>query len=96
MSFTTQSESVPLVDATRFATGAPLILSGAVNTVGNEREHIRTPRGLALVVDEPLRPRQPVEVAYWPDSGAHGKGRAWPDPRHIPQMPRCRRPERPN
>src|SRR5262252_9349472 len=32
MSLTTQSESVPLVEATRFATGWPLILTGAVST----------------------------------------------------------------
>jgi hypothetical protein len=32
MSFTTQSASVPLVEATRFATGAPLILTGSVST----------------------------------------------------------------
>src|SRR5664279_6103992 len=32
MTFTTQSESVPLVDATRFAIGSPAILTGAVRT----------------------------------------------------------------
>jgi hypothetical protein len=32
MSLITQSESVPLVDATRFATGEPLILTGAFST----------------------------------------------------------------
>src|SRR5450755_4396639 len=31
ITFTTQSESVPLVEATRFATGCPLIFTGAVN-----------------------------------------------------------------
>src|SRR3954465_1489496 len=31
ISFTTQSESVPLVDATRFAIGCPSIFTGAVN-----------------------------------------------------------------
>ena len=32
MSFTTQSESVPLVEATRLASGRPLIFTGAVRT----------------------------------------------------------------
>ncbi len=32
MSFTTQSESVPLVDAIRFTIGCPLILTGDVST----------------------------------------------------------------
>ena len=32
MSFTTQSLSVPLVDATRFTTGAPLMRTGSVST----------------------------------------------------------------
>ena len=32
MTLTTQSESVPLVEATRFATGCPLIFTGAVST----------------------------------------------------------------
>src|SRR5512146_3170661 len=32
MSLTTQSESLPLVEATRLATGCPLIFTGAVNT----------------------------------------------------------------
>src|SRR5512134_3951046 len=32
MTFTTQSESLPLVDATRFTSGCPLIFNGAVST----------------------------------------------------------------
>ena len=32
MTFTTQSESVPLVEAIRLATGWPLIFTGAVST----------------------------------------------------------------
>src|SRR5581483_2828339 len=32
ITFTTQSESVPLVEATRFTTGCPLIFNGSVST----------------------------------------------------------------
>ena len=57
MSFTTQSESVPLVDATRLATGCPLIFTGPVSTSDDEREHVGAAGGLALVVHEPVAAR---------------------------------------
>ena len=55
MSFTTQSESVPLVEATRFATGSPAIFDGRRQDVGRVDEHVRPRRDLALVAREPLR-----------------------------------------
>src|SRR5262249_40038502 len=63
INFTTQSESVPVVDATRLATGCPLIFTDDVRTVDVKQSTSGRPRGFALIVHKPERPGQPVVVA---------------------------------
>ena len=78
MSFTTQSASVPLVEATRFATGWPLIFTGAVSTSETNETTSGRPGRFALIVDQPLRPRQTAVVTHrldGPRPERHGLGR---------------------
>src|SRR5271165_7170800 len=59
INLTTQSESVPLVEATRLATGSPLIFMGVVRT---SEVNTATSGRLTRVVDQPLRPGEATAV----------------------------------
>src|SRR5215510_14174209 len=73
MSLTTQSESVPEVDATRFATGWPLILTGSVKTsVANARTSVR-PEASRWSSTSHLDQRAPLAST---GRGMNGTGRA--------------------
>lgn len=59
ISLTTQSESVPLVEAIRLVIGSPLIFIGSVSTSVVKTSTSGSGR-LALVVDQPLGPGEPL------------------------------------
>ena len=73
ISLTTQSESVPLVEATKLAIGWPLIFIGALNVSETKTRTSGRPDCFALIVHEPLRPGHAVVVAH----GLNGARAIW-------------------
>ncbi len=88
MTFTTQSESVPLVDAIKFATGCPLIFTGSFNTSDVNASTSGRPESFALIVHQPLRPGELAAVADRLNRARCGTAPASPDRKHTLQMPR--------
>ena len=72
MSFTTQSLSVPLVDATRFTTGAPPTRNGSVQHRRLVGQHIGAAIDKALIDQQPTPPR--VAVRSNTGRGTYGTG----------------------
>ena len=78
---------MPLVEATRFTTGCPLIFTGLLQDIGSKRHNIRTAGGFALIVHQPLRPRHSVRYSRRAESDAREKAPAWRDRKHIHRKP---------
>ncbi len=77
MSLTTQSASVPVVEATRLAMGSPEMLQGRLEDVGGVGEDVWPAGELALIVDQPAHPGEVGRVAdglAGPRAEGHGLG----------------------
>ena len=72
ISFTTQSESVPLVEATRCTTGSPESFIGRVSGSVSIGQHVRAAIDEALIGHQPGSPADSVCIHDGPRPIGHG------------------------